>query len=121
MNSRNVVFTFTNDGKSFRILEPRLFKVTVKNGFSLSINNTSRDNVSLNTWSLSCKNKIFYFFNFSVFFTSLSLLIVSLSKCMIKIFSLELLLFHCNGFNLGRFRLRFDRSLVTLNIIFIIF
>ena len=52
MDSWNVVLAFSNDRKSFRVLEPRLFEVAVKNGLTLSVEHTSGDNVSFDTGTL---------------------------------------------------------------------
>lgn len=83
MDGGNVVFTFTTNWKSCGVLKPCLFEVTVKDSLSLSIKNTSRDNISSESRSLSFKNKVFNFLNNFVFFTCLSNFVVGFSKSMV--------------------------------------
>jgi hypothetical protein len=83
VDSGNVVLTFTTNGESSGVLEPRFFKVTVKDGFSFSIKNTSRDNVSSNSRSLSFKNKVFYLLDNFILLTGLSIFIIGFSKSMV--------------------------------------
>jgi hypothetical protein len=83
VDSGDKVFIFTTNGESSGVLEPRFFKVTVKDGFSFSIKNTSRDNISSNSRSLSSKNKVFYLLDSFILLTSLSIFIIGFSKSMV--------------------------------------
>lgn len=63
----NQVFSAADDWQTSGLLKPRLFEVTVEDGLSLSVKNTSRDNVSFDSFLFEVKHVIFRFLNGRVF------------------------------------------------------
>ena len=68
--------------------------MTVKDGLSLSVENTSSNDVSLDSSSVGLKNEVLHFFNNSVILTSLSGLIVILSEGVVQVSASDGLLFN---------------------------
>ena len=68
--------------------------MTVKDGLSLSVENTSSNDVSLDSSSVGLKYEVFHFFNNSVILTSLSGLIVILSEGVVQVSASNGLLFN---------------------------
>lgn len=52
VNCGHEVVSFSDNGKTERVLEPCAFKMAIEDGFSLSIKYTSRDNVGLDVFAL---------------------------------------------------------------------
>ena len=92
MDCGHVVLALSNDRESFGVLEPGLFEVAVKNGFTLSVENASGDNVSFDTSTLSHEDKVLDLLDDAEFSGGLSGLVVLLGERVVQVTSPDLLL-----------------------------
>ena len=68
--------------------------MTVKDGLALTVENTSSNDVSLNSSSVGIEHEVLNLLNNSVFLTSLSGLIVVLSEVVVQVSASDGLLFN---------------------------
>ncbi len=87
------VLALANNGELHGVLLPCTLKVMVEDGFTKSVEDTSRDYVSFDVLFFEIENFIFNFLNFGVLAASLSLLVVKLCKGVVQ----EALAFALNG------------------------
>ena len=82
---------------------PGAFKVMVKNGFSKTVEDTSRDDIGLDALLFKVKNAVLNLLDLRILSAGLSLLVVALSEGMMDV-SLSLCAFHFRS-RLGLFHL----------------
>lgn len=80
VHSGDQVLTLANDGKVIRVLQPGLLKVGVKDGFTLTVEETSSDNVGLNVIAFEVQNVFLGLADASVLLRSASHLVVCFSE-----------------------------------------
>ena len=84
VNGWHEVVALTHDRKAFGVLEPCALEVAVEDGLSLSVKDTSRDNVSLNVFLFEIEDHVFSLLHLCVLLGALTHSIVSLGKCVVQ-------------------------------------
>lgn len=84
MDGRHEVLSFANDGQLFGILFPCALKVVIEDGLAETVQDTSRDDVSLDALLLEVKDTIFDFLDLGVLAASATLQVVFLAKGMVQ-------------------------------------
>jgi hypothetical protein len=91
VDSRHIVLALSNDGKSLRVLEPCLFEVAVKNGLTLSVEHTCRNNVSFDAGTLRSQDKVLDLLDDAELVRGLPRLVVLLGERVVQMASPDLL------------------------------
>lgn len=95
MNGWNEVLTLANNGELLWILLPCALEMVIKDGFTETVEDTSRDDIGLHAFFLEVENAVLNLLDLGVLSASLSLLIVPFSEWVMDI-SLPLWAFHFN-------------------------
>lgn len=91
VDGRDVVLALSNDGESFRVLEPCFFEVAVKNGLTLSVEHTCRNNVSFDSGTLRSQDKVLDLLDDAKLVRGLPSLVVLLGERVVQMASADLL------------------------------
>jgi hypothetical protein len=81
MDGWQEVVSITNVRKTSWVLEPRFFEMRVEDGLTVTVENTSRDDIGLDSFPVESNYFIFNFFYELVFFDWVSKFIVKLREC----------------------------------------